>query len=292
MRKIWIYAIVCMMLFATGCTDVSEGKPVGAAPYGSYEDAILGEAQARGLSLTEGEISEAGQMAEADVAEYLSAGVTLTQEQQNDLLQAYQIDTLAAKLCDLLVKNVSVPETDVRNWYDERLATLQRAFEKDPGLFKGQQEGYELYGGVPPLVVPDGYIHVKHILVEDETTANEILARLNAGEDFDKLLADYGTDPGMKAEPYHTEGYLVGAYDSSRDYLAEFKEAALALIHDGDVSGIVKTQAGYHIIKLIDHVQAKTVPYEETADDIRELLEKQARQAAFEDMVKGWYVQE
>ena len=280
------------MLVAAGCTDASEEKPVGAAPYGSYEDAILGEAQARGISLTEEELSEAGRMAETDIAEYLSAGVTLTEEQQDDLLQAYKVETLAAKLRDLLVKDATVSDTDVRKWYDERLASLQKAFAEDPGLFKGQQEGYELYGGVPPLVVPDGYMHVKHILVEDKATAEEALNRLNAGENFDKLLAEYGTDPGMRAEPYQTVGYLVGAYESSRDYLPEFKQAALALSHIGDTSGIVKTEAGYHIIKLIDRMQAKTMPYEEAAGVIRELLEKQARQAAFDELTKSWYIQE
>lgn len=291
MKKGWICAIVCVMLVAAGCTDASQEKPVSATPYGSYEEAILSEAQARGISLTEKELSAAGRMAETDAAEYLSAGVTLTEEQQDDLLQAYQVETLAAKLRDLLVKNANVSEADVRKWYDERLASLQKAFAEDPGLFKGQQEGYELYGGVPPLVAPDGYMHVKHILMEDEATAEEALNRLNAGEDFDKLLAEYGTDPGMKAEPYQTVGYLVGVYDSSRDYLEEFKEAALALTHAGDISGIVKTQVGYHIIKLIDRMQAKTVPYEEAAGVIRQLLEKQARQAAFDEIVKSWYTQ-
>jgi foldase protein PrsA len=291
MGKGWICAIVCILLVATGCTDSSAEKPAAATTYASYEEAILGEAQARGISLTEEELSSTGRMAEEDAAEYLSAGVTLTEEQQDDLLQAYQVEALAAKLRDLLVKNISVSDTDVRNWYDERLASLEKAFAEDPGLFKGQQEGYELYGGVPPLVVPDGYMHVKHILVEDEATAEEALSRLNAGEDFDKLLVEYGTDPGMKAEPYQTVGYLVGAYESSRDYLEEFKQAALSLTHAGDISGIVKTRAGYHIIKLIDRVQPKIVSYEETAGVIRELLEKQARQAAFDEMGKSWDTQ-
>ncbi len=288
MRRIWIYAIVCIMLVVSGCSSASGEKPVGAAPYGSYEEAILGETQARGILLTEEELSEAGRLAEVDVAEYMSAGVMLTQEQQDELLKAYEVEALATKLRELLVQAVSVSEEDVRNWYGERLASLQKAFANNPGLFKGQQEGYELYGGVPPLIVPEGYIRVKHILVQDEATAGEVLARLNAGEDFDKLLDEYTTDPGMKVEPYHTAGYVVGAYHSSRDYLAEFKEAALSLKHDGETTGIVKTQAGYHIIKRINQLEAKTVSYEEAAGAIRELLEKQACQSAFEDLVKSW----
>lgn len=292
MGKGWIYAIVCIMLVTAGCTNAPEEKPVAATPYGSYDEAILGEAQARGISLTEEELSAADRMAETDVEEYLSSGVTLTEEQQDDLLRAHKVEALATKLRDLLVKNVTVSDTDVRKWYDERLASLQKAFAEDPGLFKGQQEGYGLYGGVPPLVVPDGYIHVKHILVEDEATAEEVLNRLNGGGDFDKLLAQYGTDPGMKAEPYQTVGYLVSEYESSRDYLEQFKQAALALTYIGDFSGIVKTEAGYHIIKLIDRMQAKTVPYEDAAGVIRELLEKQARQSAFDELIKSWYIQE
>jgi hypothetical protein len=48
-------------------------------------------------------------MAEKDVAEYLSAGVTLTEGLQDDLLQANKVEALAAKLRDLLVKDVTYP---------------------------------------------------------------------------------------------------------------------------------------------------------------------------------------
>ena len=290
MRKAWIYAIVCItLLAAVGCNKQSAEKPLATSSYTSYEEAILGEAQARGIVLTEEELGKIARNADADTIEYLKAGVTLTEDQQKELLQSYKIEALAGKLRNLLIQSVSVPEADVRKWYDERLAALQKAFADDPGMFKGQQEGYELYGGVPPLVVPEGYIHVRHILVSDEETANQLLSRITQGESFDALLEEYGTDPGMLAEPYRTTGYLVGSYETQRDYLPEFKQAALALKNAGDISGVIKSEAGFHIIKMLDCLQAKTVPYEEVSGRIRTLLEKQAQQNAFEELVKGWY---
>ncbi len=290
MKKLYIYAIVCTtFILAVGCCKQPSQKPIVTSYYTSYEEAILGEAQARSIVLSESELSEVAQKADADTAEYLKAGVTLTKEQQAELLQSYKIETLSAKLRDLLIQPISVPEADVQKWYDERLGALQKAFADDPGMFKGQQEGYELYGGVPPLIVPEGYIHVRHILVADEQTANQVLSRISKGESFDALLEEYGTDPGMKAEPYNRTGYLVGSYETQRDYLPEFKQAALALQNAGEISGVIKSEAGYHIIQLLDRMQAKTVPYEEVSGAIRTLLQKQAQQNAFDEMVKGWY---
>jgi parvulin-like peptidyl-prolyl isomerase len=122
--------------------------------------------------------------------------------------------------------------------------------------------------------------------------ANQILSRISNGESFDALLEAYGTDPGMQAEPYKRTGYLVGPYETQRDYLPEFKQAALALQNAGEISGVIKTEAGYHIMQLLDRMQAKTVSYEEVSSTIRTLLEKQAQQNAFDELVKGWYKEE
>ncbi len=168
------------------------------------------------------------------------------------------------------------------------LCRAQAAFADDPGLFKNQQEGYERYGGVPPLLVPEGYIRFRHILVPDEGTANEVLAHIRAGTPFTQLLSEYGTDAGMKMEPYQSRGYLTSEYASTSDYISELKEAALALHDPGDVSGVVQSSAGFHIIELTERVPAGDIPYEAAQAAIRKLLETKARRAAYEAIIAGW----
>ena len=102
----------------------------------------------------------------------------------------------------------------------------------------------------------DNYITAKHILIttvdpasgetkrtdeEAKKEAQSILDRINAGEDFDTLMNQYSEDTGLSNNPNgytFTEGQMVD----------EFYNAAKAL-QEGEVSGLVKSQYGYHIIK-------------------------------------------
>lgn len=90
------------------------------------------------------------------------------------------------------------------------------------------------------------YIRAKHIFISAETDnaeqlANEIHTKAISGENFDKLIEKYGQDPSMKSKPegYHfTHGVMV----------ENFEEVAYAL-EVGEISGVVQTEYGYHIIK-------------------------------------------
>lgn len=88
----------------------------------------------------------------------------------------------------------------------------------------------------------------KHILVEDEQTAKAIIALLKASpslETFDSLLAQYGTDPGMKAD---SRGYIF----TDGDMVEEF-EAAVKALDLGACSNVpVKSSFGYHVILRLD----------------------------------------
>ena len=79
-------------------------------------------------------------------------------------------------------------------------------------------------------------VNARHILVETEETANEVLERLNAGEDWNDLAAEYNIDSGTSLG-WFGRGTMV----------SEFEEAAFAL-EPGEISAPVKTQYGYHII--------------------------------------------
>ncbi len=90
-------------------------------------------------------------------------------------------------------------------------------------------------------ICEDNYIRAKHILVDDEETANAVLAKVAAGYDFDELVAEYGKDPGMEV---NKDGYVF----TYGEMVKEFEDAAFAL-EAGSVSLPVKSDFGYHIIK-------------------------------------------
>lgn len=102
----------------------------------------------------------------------------------------------------------------------------------------------------------DNYIAAKHILIStvDSTTgetirtdaeakaeAQKILDRINAGEDYDTLMNEYSEDPGLSGNP---DGYIF----TEGEMVTEFYDGAKAL-DEGEVSGLVKSDYGYHIIK-------------------------------------------
>ena len=87
------------------------------------------------------------------------------------------------------------------------------------------------------------YVTVKHILLQDINVAKDVLERINNGEDFDKLMNEYTEDPGTKNNP---DGYTF----HKNEMVKEFEDASFSL-RVGEISDIVHSSYGYHIIKRI-----------------------------------------
>ena len=119
-------------------------------------------------------------------------------------------------------------------------------------------------------------------------TAQDVLARAQAGEDFDALLEEYGQDTGMKNEPNKSRGYLV--CEGLSIYEQSFQDAAMALAKVGDVSAeLVKTSYGYHILQYATDVTPGAVELtEEIKSDIYNSLLSDAKDAAYESAVTQW----
>lgn len=122
---------------------------------------------------------------------------------------------------------------------------------------------------------------------EIEETANEALARARAGEDFDALIEELGTDTGMKSEPNKSRGYLV--CEGLSLYEQDFQDAAMALGAVGDISELVKTSYGYHILQYATDVEAGGVELsDELREDIHDEMLSEAQDAAYDAAVTQW----
>jgi peptidyl-prolyl cis-trans isomerase C len=87
-------------------------------------------------------------------------------------------------------------------------------------------------------------IHCAHILVKTEKEVNAVLERLKKGEKFSAIAKDVSICPSKK------RGGDLGTFGRGQ-MVKEFENAAFAL-DKGQISGIVKTQFGYHIIRRLE----------------------------------------
>jgi len=116
-----------------------------------------------------------------------------------------------------------------------------------------------------------------HILLDGadaQKRAEEVKAKLVAGEDFAKLAKEYSTDQGSK-----DQGGDLG-FSSGDAFPAEF-EAALAKLKVGEISAPVKTEAGVHIIKLIAERGSQPPSYEEAKPGIIDQLKRSEAESQF-----------
>ena len=123
-------------------------------------------------------------------------------------------------------------------------------------------------------------VHVRHILVESEAAARFALARLNRGETFEDLARQLSKDPGSK-----DQGGDLG-FVGKGQLVPEFERAAFALQRVGEISPVVKTQYGYHIIRLVERKAAQPGTLDQVRDQIRRELLSKKQEGDFQAWVK------
>lgn len=151
---------------------------------------------------------------------------------------------------------------------------VQRAVDKEISDADLKKKYDEAIGKTPPVEE----IEAAHILVDSEQKAKDIIAKLKAGGDFTKLAAENSSDPGNKDKGGELGWFAKG------DMVPEFSDAAFK-IAKGQVSDApVKTQFGWHVIKVEDKRTKPKPTFEET----KTALQNEVRREKLEGMLDGW----
>lgn len=174
------------------------------------------------------------------------------------------------------LKAEQMTEKELRRDIKQRIARQKRQDYLVRNVKVGQKEIEEYYRkNLKDYVQQPEKIQTSHILVSSRKEAEALLKQLEAGADFGELAQKYSKDTTTKAN-----GGDIGL--KARDELEkEYAETAFSL-QIGEVSSPVKTQAGYHLIKLIAKQPPVHQPLEEVRPSISELLLKTKRDKVFE----------
>jgi peptidyl-prolyl cis-trans isomerase C len=108
-------------------------------------------------------------------------------------------------------------------------------------------------------------VHARHILVKTEDEAKEIIKELDAGKDFVELAKEKSTDPNK------ADGGDLGYFTRGR-MVKEFEDAAFSMPVGTYSKTPVKTDFGYHVIKVEDKRDAAPPPFDQVQDQVKQLV--------------------
>ena len=125
-------------------------------------------------------------------------------------------------------------------------------------------------------------IKIRHIIVTSELTLREVLTSLSRGESFEKIASTYNVDKSREDGGnlgYIRRGQLAPSF-------SQFEEMAFSLRKKGEISEVVKTPIGYHLIQLLETRGTSLRPFDQVKEKIRVFLQAKKKQDAYLGYVK------
>ncbi|WP_158770826.1 SurA N-terminal domain-containing protein [Paraglaciecola sp. L1A13] len=170
-----------------------------------------------------------------DIENYYQANITQFDTQQKVSLAYVELSI------DDLLSDIVVSDDEAEQYYEQNIQD-----------FRTQEER-----------------RASHILVEfadDEQkaaeSAQDILEKVNDGGDFAELAKEYSSDTFSAENGGDLDWFSLGMMDPA------FEDAAFGLANVGDISAVVKSEFGFHIIKLTDIKPEQTSPYADVKEDV------------------------
>ncbi len=226
------------------------------------EDKVV--ARVNGLPITEMDVKIA--------TEDLSGSIpTMGEEGKAKYILDYLIDLKLLSKAAEAEKLGEGEEFAKRLAYSRDRALMEQLLVRDGAKATTPDAMQAFYAEQVKSIKPETEVHARHILVETEEEAKKALVRVKAGEDFAKLAAELSKDPGSGKD-----GGDLGFFTKQR-MVPEFAEAAFKT-EPGQVSEIVKSQFGFHIIKVEERREKKAPEFDQLKDRISQFLTQKAQQ--------------
>ncbi len=224
-------------------------------------------AKVNGKTITESDM----QLAEAEIGSELGS---IPAEARRRVVLEYIIENQLFADAAEAAKLGSGSAFEERMAYWRRRALREYYFEAELNKSISEAEAKKFYDQQVSGAKAQEEVRARHILVETEAQAKELQERVNKGEDFVALAKAHSKDPGSKGE-----GGDLG-YFGKGQMVPVFEETAFSL-KPGEVSAPVKSQFGWHIVKLEDRRQRGAPPFDAIKERIiASLIHRKAQEVA------------
>jgi peptidyl-prolyl cis-trans isomerase C len=187
-------------------------------------------------------------------------------------MEQFKARAFEQTLCEVVVERelkskITITDEQAKKFYDENPARFERP--------ENVRAAHVLISTVDKEQKPIAADKKK----EKEKLAKEVKARAEKGEDFAKLAKEFSEDPGSKDKG--------GEYTFARgEMVPEFETAAFSL-KTNQVSDLVETRYGYHIIKLLQKIPSEKMEFAKVLPDLKEgLIQQEAQKQAPEYFAK------
>ena len=257
-RPIAFATLAALLFIVPAASDCSKNSSSEAPA--SASDPVI--ARVNGVDITQGDLA----LAEEDMGADMQA---TSPEAKRENLISY--------LADIIMVTQAA---DKKNLGDDPDFKRRLAFLRNKLLmgYELQQEAktaltdealHQTYDEAVRSMAGQEEVHARHILVEDENEAKSLLEQLKSGADFAALAKEKSKDPGA------AEGGDLG-YFTKDQMVPEFADVAFKM-YPGQLSNPVKTQFGWHVIKVEDRRTKQPPEFDKVKDQIEAYLARKAQ---------------
>ena len=257
-RPIAFATLAALLFIVPAASDCSKNSSSEAPA--SASDPVI--ARVNGVDITQGDLA----LAEEDMGADMPA---TSPEAKRENLISY--------LADIIMVTQAA---DKKNLGDDPDFKRRLAFLRNKLLmgYELQQEAktaltdealHQTYDEAVRSMAGQEEVHARHILVEDENEAKSLLEQLKSGADFAALAKEKSKDPGA------AEGGDLG-YFTKDQMVPEFADVAFKM-YPGQLSNPVKTQFGWHVIKVEDRRTKQPPEFDKVKDQIEAYLARKAQ---------------
>jgi peptidyl-prolyl cis-trans isomerase C len=261
-------ALACVALL-TVTAPLTPGQYAGIAR-AAEDDPVV--ARVNGVDIRQSDLA----FAEEEIGSNMP---TIPPEQKRDYLINYLVDVIV--LSQAAEKQSLADRPDVkRRLVFDRNRLLMESLLQDAGKSALSDDAeHKVYEEAFKQVKNEEEVHARHILVPTEDEAKAVLAQLKGGADFATLAKEKSKDPGA------AEGGDLG-YFTKEQMVPEFADVAFKL-PKGQLSDPVKTQFGWHIIKVEDKRTRPTPTFDQVKPQIENYVAHRAQADLVENLRKS-----